>query len=98
MEITEVRFQHVNSGNTLKAYASITFDDCFVVHNVKIFDGAKGLYLLMPSRKLKSGEFKNIAHPINSEFRNKLIDYVLEAYEKSDKGDTVQAEDAAEME
>ncbi len=96
MKITEVRFQHVNSGNTLKAYASITFDDCFVVHNVKIFDGAKGLYLLMPSRKLKNGEFKNIAHPINSEFRDKLIAHVLEAYEKSDKNDVLNIADDRE--
>ncbi len=85
MEITEVRFQHINSESNLKAYASVTFDNCFVVHNVKIFDGQNGLFVLMPSRKLKNGEFKNIAHPVNSEFREKLISGILDEYQKSDK-------------
>ncbi len=85
MEITEVRFQHINSESNLKAYASVTFDNCFVVHNVKIFDGQNGLFVLMPSRRLKNGEFKNIAHPVNSEFRDKLISAILDEYQKSDK-------------
>lgn len=80
MEITEVRVQRVNLGNNLKAYANITFDDCFVLHNVRVIEGSNGLYIGMPSRKLSNGEFKNIAHPICTEFRDKMTKAVLDEY------------------
>ena len=83
MEITEVRVQRVSPGNSLKAYANITFDDCFVLHNVRVIEGNDGLYIGMPSRKLSNGEFKNIAHPITAEFREKMTKAVLEVYEKT---------------
>ncbi|AGT44028.1 septation regulator SpoVG [Treponema pedis] len=82
MEITEVRVQKIDSGNSLKAYASVTFDNCFVVHNIRIIEGKSGLYVGMPSKKLTSGEFKNIAHPISSEFRDILTKAIFDAYNK----------------
>lgn len=84
MEITEVRVRRVNLKNNLKAYANITFDNCFVLHNVRVINGSGGLYIGMPSRKLNNGEFKNIAHPICSEFRDKMTAAVIEAYQKSE--------------
>ncbi len=84
MEITEVRIQKVDSGSGLKAYVSITFDNSFVIHNIRIMDGKNGLYVSMPSKKLANGEFKNIAHPISSDFRDKLTKAVFDAYEKTD--------------
>ena len=83
MEITEVRVQRVSPGNSLKAYANVTFDDCFVLHNVRVIEGNEGLYIGMPSRKLSNGEFKNIAHPITAEFREKMTKAVLETYERT---------------
>ena len=84
MEITEVRIRRVNLKNNLKAYANITFDDCFVLHNVRVIEGSGGLYIGMPSRKLTNGEFKNIAHPICSEFRDKMTAAVVETYQKAE--------------
>lgn len=84
MEITEVRIRRVNLKNNLKAYANITFDNCFVLHNARIIEGVGGLYIGMPSRKLSNGEFKNIAHPICSEFRDKMTAAVIEAYQKAE--------------
>ena len=84
MEITEVRIRRVNLKNNLKAYANITFDDCFFLHNVRVIEGSGGLYIGMPSRKLTNGEFKNIAHPICSEFRDKMTAAVVEAYQKAE--------------
>ena len=83
MEITEVRVQRVSLGNSLKAYANITFDDCFVLHNVRVIEGNNGLYIGMPSRKLSNGEFRNIAHPITADFRDKMTKAVLETYERT---------------
>jgi len=83
MEITEVRIQRISPGSSLKAYANITFDNCFILHNVRVIEGSDSLYIGMPSRKLSNGEFKNIAHPITSEFREKMTKAVLDAYEKA---------------
>ena len=68
----------------LRAYATITFDDEFVIHNLKVIEGKSGLFVAMPSRKTKTGEFKDVAHPINSEFRAVLQDQILEAYETAE--------------
>jgi len=81
MEITDVRVKKLNSDNRLKAIAAITIDDCFVVHELRIIDGKDGLFVAMPSRKMPNGEFKDVAHPINQETRNRIESVVIEAYE-----------------
>lgn len=79
MKITEIRI-HVMGEERLKAFASVTFDDCFVVRNMKIVSGTKGVFLCMPSRKLPDGTHKDMVHPINQEFRQYLEENVLKAY------------------
>lgn len=82
MEITDIRIKKVEGdSNKLKAYASVTFDDSFVVHNIKVIEGQNGLFIAMPSRKTKSGEMKDVAHPINSDFRERMQNAILEAYQ-----------------
>jgi len=66
----------------MKAIVSVTFDNEFVVHDIKIIDGQNGLFIAMPSRKMVNGEFRDIAHPINSETRKKIQDAIFEEYEK----------------
>jgi stage V sporulation protein G len=84
MDITDIRIRKVTADGKLKAYVTVTFDDCFVVHNVKVIEGKNGAFIAMPSRKTKTGEYKDVAHPINSDFRNKLQSSILEAYERAD--------------
>ena len=79
MNITEIRI-HLMGEERLKAFASVTFDDCFVVRNMKIVSGAKGVFLCMPSRKLPDGTHKDMVHPIKQEFRQYLEENVLKAY------------------
>ncbi len=80
MEITEVRI-HLRNEARLKAFATVTFDNAFVVHNMKVVNGNNGLIVCMPSRKIKDGTYKDIAHPINNEFRGKLEQLILKEYE-----------------
>ena len=80
MEITDVRVKKLNSDNRLKAIAAITIDDCFVVHELRIIDGKEGLFVAMPSRKMPNGEFKDVAHPINQETRDRIESVVIEAF------------------
>ena len=82
MEITDIRIKRVSTGGKLKAYVTVTFDDCFVVHNLKIISGKAGTFIAMPSRKTKTGEYKDIAHPINSEFRHRIQSEIIDEYEK----------------
>ena len=82
MKITDVRVRLVQKEDSkLKAVASITIDDCFVVHDIKVIDGSEGYFIAMPSRKTNEGEYKDIVHPINTETRNQIINLVLEAFE-----------------
>lgn len=81
MKITEIRI-HLMGEDRLKAFASVTFDDAFVVRNMKVVEGTKGLFLCMPSRKLPDGTHKDMVHPINQEFRRYLEENVLKAYEE----------------
>ncbi len=81
MQITDIRVRRVSSEGKLKAYVTVTFDDCFVVHNVKVIEGKSGIFIAMPSRKTKTGEYKDVAHPINSDFRNELQEKILMAYD-----------------
>ncbi len=81
MDITEVRVFPV-SEERLKAYATITFDDCFIIRDLKIIDGNNGLFVAMPSKKRKDGTFRDTAHPLNNETRERIEDVVLREYEK----------------
>ena len=81
MNITEVRV-FLKGEEKLKAYAAVTFDGVFVVHNLRIVMGEKGLMVCMPSKKNNDGTFKDIAHPITNDFRHQIEQIVLEAYEK----------------
>lgn len=82
MTVTDVRVRKINSDGKMKAIVSVTFDDEFVVHDIKIIEGQNGLFIAMPSRKLADGEFRDIAHPINSETRAKIQEAVFTEYEK----------------
>ena len=82
MEITDIRIRMVDTEGKLKAYVTLTFDECFVVHNLKIISGQAGTFVAMPSRKTKNGEYKDIAHPITSDFRNTLQSKILEEYNR----------------
>ena len=83
MEITDVRIRKVSDEGKMKAIVSVTFDDEFVVHDVKIIEGQNGLFVAMPSRKMGEGDFRDIAHPLDSETRNKIREAIFEEYEKA---------------
>lgn len=83
MQITDIRVRRVTGDGKLKAYVTVTFDDCFVVHNIKVIHGRSGTFIAMPSRRTKTGEYKDVAHPINSDFRSDLQVRVLDAYENA---------------
>ena len=81
MNITDVRIRLVNKEDSkLKAVASITIDNCFVVHDIKVIEGNDGNFIAMPSKKGSDGEYKDIAHPIKTETREELIKIILDAY------------------
>ena len=82
MQITELRIRKVTSEGKLKAYVTVTFDNCFVVHNVKIIEGKDGLFIAMPSKKTSTGEYKDVAHPINTPTREEINKIVLAKYEE----------------
>lgn len=83
MKITDVRVRIVKKDDSKhKAVASVTFDDCFVVHDIKVIEGSEGYFIAMPSRKTNDGEYKDIAHPINTETREDLINKILAAFEQ----------------
>jgi len=92
MEITDIRIRKVNADGKLKAYVTVTFDESFVVHNVKIIEGDSGVFIAMPSRKTKNGVYKDVAHPINTEFRTILQDRILDEYNNLDPEVDVPAE------
>lgn len=81
MQITDVRVRKVAKEGKMKAVVSITLDNEFVVHDIKVIEGEKGLFIAMPSRKAADGEYRDIAHPINSETRDKIQSIILEKYE-----------------
>ena len=93
MTITDVRVRKIASEGKMKAIVSVTFDNEFVVHDIKVIEGQNGLFIAMPSRKTPDGEFKDIAHPINTETRERMQSAILEAYEKpNDKIDSQERE------
>ena len=81
MTITDVRIRKIAAEGKMKAIVSITFDNEFVVHDIKVIEGQNGLFIAMPSRKTPDGEFKDIAHPINTDTREKIQESILKAYE-----------------
>ena len=93
MQITDVRIRKVDKEGKMKAVVSITIDDEFVVHDIKVIEGEKGLFIAMPSRKATDGEYRDIAHPINSNTRERIQKLILEKYEE-----VMAAEDDVEEE
>lgn len=82
MLITDIRVRQVFDEGKMKARVSITFDNQFVIHEIKVIEGENGVFIAMPSKKLSGGEFKDIAHPINKETRLMLQEAILKAYEE----------------
>ena len=83
MKITDIRVRKVTKQGKMRAVVSVTFDDEFVVHDIKVIEGEKGLFIAMPSKKSSDGEYRDIAHPINSEMRGVLQSAILDAYDKA---------------
>ncbi len=82
MNITDVRIRRINDEGKMKAIVSITFDDEFVVHDIKIIEGQNGPFIAMPSRRVGEGDYRDIAHPLVSETRNKIKDAIFAEYDK----------------
>ena len=87
MDVTEVRIRKIDDEGKMKAVASVTFDGEFVVHDIKVIDGRNGLFIAMPSKKMGEGDFRDIAHPLTSETRNKIKEAILDAYDNIDEED-----------
>ena len=83
MKITDVRIRKIAVEGKMKAIVSITLDDEFVVHDIKVIEGEKGLFIAMPSRKTSNGEYRDIAHPINSQTREQIQDIILKEYQQA---------------
>jgi len=83
MNITDVRVRKINTEGKMKAVVSVTFDDAFVVHDVKVVEGMNGIFVAMPSRKTPDGEFRDIAHPISAAAREVIQTAVLKAYQEA---------------
>ena len=97
MEITDIRLRRIQTDGRMRAIASITFDREFVIHDIRVIEGTNGLFVAMPSKRTPEGEFRDIAHPINSGTRGKIQDSVLEEYErvcKLENEDLVALEEA----
>lgn len=85
MNITDVRVRKISKEGKMKAIVSVTIDDEFVVHDIKVIEGDKGLFIAMPSRRSSDGEYRDVAHPINTSTRERLQAVILEAYEKAEE-------------
>ena len=85
MNITDVRVRKISKEGKMKAVVSVTIDDEFVVHEIKVIEGDKGLFIAMPSRRSSDGEYREVAHPINTSTRERLQAVILEAYEKAEE-------------
>lgn len=83
MQITDVRIRKVEKEGKMKAVVSITIDEEFVVHDIKVIEGDKGLFIAMPSRKAADGEYRDIAHPINSDIRERIQTLILQKYQET---------------
>ena len=85
MNITDVRVRKISKEGKMKAVVSVTIDDEFVVHDIKVIEGDKGLFIAMPSRRSSDGEYRDVAHPINTSTRERLQAVILETYEKAEE-------------
>ncbi len=94
MQITDVRVRRVTKEGKMKAVVSITLDDEFVVHDIKVIEGEKGLFIAMPSRKAGDGEYRDIAHPINSVTRDRIQKTILDRYEEALSQEEYEEQDA----
>lgn len=94
MEVTDVRLRRVLTDGRMRAIASITLDSEFVVHDIRVIDGNTGLFVAMPSKRTPDGEFRDIAHPINTGTRSKIQESVLNAYYESSEEDMITCEEA----
>ena len=83
MQITDIRIRRVEKEGKMKAVVSITIDEEFVVHDIKVIEGDKGLFIAMPSRKSSDGEYRDIAHPLNSDTRDRIQAMILKGYEEA---------------
>lgn len=93
MKITDVRVRHVSSDSRLKGVVTITFEDAFVVHDIRVIEGENGLFVAMPSKKMPNGGFRDIAHPIHADMRKQIEDAIIKAYKE-----TLDAEATASVE
>ena len=91
MKITDIRLRRLQPEGKMRAYASVTFDEEFVVHEMRVIDGPNGLFVAMPSRRAQSGEFKDIAHPITAEARREIQTAILYAFAAASTGMAAQA-------
>lgn len=91
MRITDVRVRRITQSGKMKAVVSITLDNEFVVHDIKVIDSEKGLFIAMPSRKSADGEYRDIAHPINADMRKLVEDTILQTYRECLEQENVQA-------
>ena len=83
MQITDVRVRKITKEGKMRAVVSITIDDEFVIHDIKVIEGDKGMFIAMPSKKAMDGEYRDIAHPINSSTRDSIQKIILDAYDKA---------------
>lgn len=97
MKVTDVRIRKITSEGKMKAVVSVTFDDQFVVHDIKIIEGQNGPFIAMPSRKMGEGDFRDIAHPINSETRGMIQKAIFNRYEELEAQEAAEAEAKAEV-
>ncbi len=98
MQVTDVRLRRVETDGRMRAIASITLDEEFVVHDIRVIDGNNGLFVAMPSKRGVDGEFRDIAHPINSDTRGKIQDVVLAEYERVGEEEANEVSEEVESE
>ncbi len=97
MKVTDVRIRKITSEGKMKAVVSVTFDDQFVVHDIKIIEGQNGPFIAMPSRKMGEGDFRDIAHPINSDTRGMIQEAIFARYQEIEAQEAAEAEAKAEV-
>lgn len=96
MQITETRIRLMQDEGKMRAIASVTFDECFVVHDIKVIDGSNGMFVAMPSRKMGEGDFRDIAHPIQQFMRDMIKEAVFDAYDRELRAQMNLSDDDAE--